>query len=113
MVLATLESQPLHEKWPRFLEAVAIVGATNALAEWVNIEPHGTVIVEGVYTTRPELRSYYDLTVFIQTSRAERLRRAIEHRANDLFWIKRWMAAEDWYLRTLKPARHVDIVLTT
>ena len=46
---------------------------TNALAEWHEIEPRGVVIVEGVYSTRPELRPYFSVMVYVDAPRKVRL----------------------------------------
>jgi len=42
----------------------------RVLPEIVPVEPNGVVIVEGVYSLRPELAQYFDLTVFVETAQA-------------------------------------------
>ena len=85
--------------------------ATDRLSEWIVVEPNEVVLIEGVYSTRPELRPLIDIAVFVETPRDERLKRmrARAHVAND--WMTPWMAAEDWYFANLRPAEHADLVV--
>ncbi len=58
--------QPLsHKQTARYQRYTWNIGRLGA---WVEAHPQGIILVEGVYTTRPELRAYYDLTVFVQTN---------------------------------------------
>ena len=84
---------------------------SDALAEWHEVSPGGVVIVEGVYSTRPELRPRFDVTIFVDTPREERLARMLDRLYNDVAWVERWMAAEDWYLEHMRPLDHVDLVV--
>ena len=85
--------------------------ATNRLAEWREVEPGGPVIVEGVYSTRPDLRPYFGVTVYVDTPREQRLARMLSRGYEDRSWIERWMAAEDWYAEHVRPGKHVDLVV--
>jgi uridine kinase len=84
---------------------------TNELNHWAELEPEGLVIVEGCYSSRPELRSYYDAIAFVVTSPIERMNR--QRRRNDAsdVWLRRWDAAERYYLENFHPERCADIVL--
>jgi uridine kinase len=86
--------------------------SSDRLAEWIEIAPAPVVIVEGVYSSRPELRALIDLAIFVDTPREERERRMRSRGQNAGGWIERWMAAEDWYLEHIDPARHAGLVLT-
>jgi uridine kinase len=85
--------------------------STDCLAEWIDIEPREIVIIEGVYSTRPELRELLDVAIFIDTPRDERLRRMRARPQGSTSWIERWMAAEDWYLESVAPQHHADLVI--
>ena len=85
--------------------------STDSLAEWIEIAPTEIVIVEGVYSMRPELREFIDVAIFIDTPRDERMRRMLARSQNSTAWIERWMAAEDWYFEHLEPAKHADLVI--
>ena len=83
----------------------------DQLAEWIETEPREIVLVEGVYATRPELRRLLDLAIFVETPRAERMRRMRARGQDSDSWIARWMVAEDWYLKNIDPASAADLVL--
>ena len=82
-----------------------------ALGEWLEIPIPEVLIVEGVYTLRPELRDYFDVTVFVQTSETTRLQRQSSRGENTRFWISRWVAAEDLYVAREKPWEWADVLL--
>lgn len=84
---------------------------TGQLGGWREV-PSGTVVlVEGVYSARPELASYYDFTVFVDAPRAICLQRATERGQNSQERIARWRAAEDFYLSTTRPHDRVQLVV--
>jgi uridine kinase len=85
--------------------------ATNRLAEWIEVVPAALVLVEGVYSTRPELRSLIDVAIFVDTPKAERQHRMAARGQNPQDWIERWMAAEDWYLEHIRPGQHADLIV--
>jgi uridine kinase len=84
----------------------------DALGPWFEISMPEVVIVEGVYTLRPELRKYFDITVFVRASQEARLRRQISRGENSMFWIDRWTAAEDFYVATMGPWEWVDFLIS-
>jgi uridine kinase len=84
---------------------------TNRLGEWVDVAPCAIVLVEGVYSTRPELRALIDVAIFVDTPRAERRRRMKARGQNPQDWIERWMAAEDWYLEHIRPMECADLIV--
>ncbi|HEX8767187.1 MAG TPA: AAA family ATPase [Jatrophihabitans sp.] len=85
---------------------------TNTLDGWVTVESRGTVLVEGVYLLRPELRSYWDFAIYVDTPRELRQARLHDRGENDAGWIERWAAAEDYYERVEQPARAADLVVS-
>jgi uridine kinase len=85
--------------------------SSDRLAEWIEIEPRDIVLVEGVFSTRPELRPLLDVAIFIETPYAERLRRMLARPQSSTSWVERWMAAEDWYLEHIAPHDHPDLIV--
>jgi uridine kinase len=73
----------------------------------------GIVVVEGVYTARPELADYYDLVVYVDTPREESLRRLRErgHDHGPVDWETRWRLAEEHYLAVTRPRERADLVV--
>ncbi|MFE2945155.1 uridine kinase [Streptomyces sp. NPDC059255] len=85
--------------------------ATGQLGGWREIAPRSVVIVEGVYSARPELSAYYDLTVYVDTPREICLQRLRERAQNSEEWINRWRAAEDYYINTTQPQTRAALVV--
>jgi uridine kinase len=85
--------------------------ATGQLATWHEINPGTIVIVEGVYSARPELAPYYHLTAYVDTPREICLHRMRARGQDPEEWITRWRAAEDFYLRTTWPQTRVRLLV--
>ncbi len=84
---------------------------TGQLGSWREIAPETVVIVEGVYSARPELADYYDLTVYVDTPRELCLQRLRGRGQNSDEWINRWRAAEDYYIDTTQPQTRAALVV--
>jgi uridine kinase len=77
------------------------------------VERNGIVLVEGVYTARPELADHYDLVVYVETPPDESMRR-LRARGDDhgpIDWEARWRLAEEHYLTTTRPRERADLVI--
>lgn len=85
--------------------------ATAGLGEIASVQPGGTVLVEGVYSMRPEVEHYYDLTVYVETPRDVCLRRLHDRGQNPAEWIRRWRAAEDHYIERYRPEQRADLLV--
>ena len=83
----------------------------NRLREWREVAPAGVVIVEGVFSTRPELSPLFDVTVYVDTPREQRAARMAARGWDNLDWMEHWRAAEDWYVRHHRPAERADLVI--
>lgn len=83
----------------------------QALAETLEVSPDKIVLIEGVTSTRPELRNYYDLGIWVETSDTERLRRQYARRENTNEQIARWAAAEAYYVENFRPAESAHFVV--
>ncbi|MFE2301705.1 uridine kinase [Streptomyces sp. NPDC059445] len=73
----------------------------------------GIVLVEGVYTARPELVDHYDLVVYVDTPPEESMRR-LRARGDDhgpIDWEARWRLAEEHYLITTRPRDRAHLVV--
>ena len=86
---------------------------SDSLAEWVEVEPGGVVMVEGVSTTRRELRGDYDLRIYVDCPPSIRLKRGLERdgEAARSMWRDVWMPAEERYLEDHKPSTFAHIVV--
>lgn len=86
--------------------------SADRLLDRVSVEPNEIVLVEGVYSSRPELRPILDAVIFVDAPRDERLRRVLARGPNPFGdWMTPWMAAEDWYFEHIRPQDSADLVL--
>ena len=85
--------------------------AQGQLGSIVAVALGNLTIIEGVYSFRPELRGYYDCSIYVDTPSKERLQR-LKDRGDSAMWIQRWTAAEDWYLAHELSKTDVDIVVS-
>ncbi|WP_082235106.1 uridine kinase family protein [Halobacillus massiliensis] len=85
----------------------------DEMAEWHTVEPNGCVIIEGCYSTRNEMRDYYDYTIWVETPEAVRLKRGLERDGNSAlpFW-QEWMAEENQYIKEQQPREKVDHIVS-
>ena len=81
------------------------------MGEWVELPMPGVVIVEGVYTLRPQLRDLVDVKVYVNASKEVRTQRQIDRGQDSNEWIRRWIAAEDFYVATWEPRAVADLVV--
>ncbi len=84
------------------------------LSSFVQLNNENILIVEGSYSTRPELRKYYDCTVCMDINRDEQLRR-IEMRNPDKIdaFINRWIPLEEAYFDYYHTADSCDYYFNT
>lgn len=73
------------------------------MGAWAEQPMPDVVVVEGVYTLRPQLLDLVDVAVWVEASEETRLRRQTERGENADEWIARWVAAEDHYVATYDP----------
>ena len=83
----------------------------NRLGEWRELAPANVVIVEGVFSTRPELSALFGVTVYVDTPREQRAARMAARGYDNLDWLDHWMASEDWYVAHHRPAERADMVI--
>jgi uridine kinase len=83
-------------------------------AEWHDVLPGAVVVVEGVSSTRREVRAPWALTVWVEASREVRLARALERDGAAMMprWLEQWMPSEDAYVAREHPQQRVDLVVS-
>ena len=86
---------------------------TDRLAETRTIHANSAVIIEGVYTLRPELLSYYDLRCWVECPKEICLQRGIARDGEQIRgrWENDWRVEEEKYMRTCSPYLHADIII--
>lgn len=83
---------------------------TRQLGSTAQVSPLGVVLVEGVGSFRPELRSFYDYSVYVQTP-LDVCTKRLRARGDSEDWIERWNAAQAWYERHHNPTPYVDVII--
>ncbi|MEM9473968.1 MAG: hypothetical protein AAGA71_01655 [Pseudomonadota bacterium] len=73
------------------------------------LSPSPLLIVEGVYSTHPDLRPLIDLTILVELPIAERERRLIAREGRIGPWERQWQRAEDWYFAHLALPESFDL----
>ncbi|MGY4643668.1 uridine kinase family protein [Cellulomonas sp. URHB0016] len=82
-----------------------------AMGGWVEMPMPDVVVVEGVYTLRPQLRDLVDVKVYVEASAQVRRQRQHDRGENPDHWIERWIAAEDAYVARTAPREAADVVV--
>jgi uridine kinase len=85
--------------------------ARAAMGGWVEVPMPEVVVVEGVYTLRPQLRDLVDVKVYVEASAQVRRQRQRDRGENPDDWIERWVAAEDVYVARTAPQAAADLVV--
>lgn len=76
-------------------------------------EPAAVIVVDGAYSSRPELAELLDLTVLVDTPEVVR-RARLEAREAAAFlqaWHERWDAAEHYYFTNVRPPESFDVIV--
>jgi len=76
--------------------------------------PASVVILEGVYSARPELSDLFDLRVLYEAPADIRRRRIVAREGGDhrTEWNARWEEGERWYFTEVMPPGAFDLVLS-
>lgn len=77
------------------------------------------VIFEGVFLQRQELREYFDVVIYLDVHKANRLERILNRDnyigdESDILnkYDRRYFPAEEMYLKEVEPMRHADKIIT-
>jgi uridine kinase len=84
---------------------------TDKGAEWHDVPTGGTVVVEGVSSTRTELGNPWDLTIWVDAPEEVRLTRGIERDGEELRpkWVDVWIPGENAYVAAQRPQERADL----
>ncbi len=101
--------------WHPFDFAAYDYATGSGLATQVVTRPPTRVIVlDGIYSCRPELDDLIDLSVLVEAPAVVRRHRHHEREATDeAEWHRRWDEAEDHYFAHVRPAESYDLVVRT
>ncbi len=104
-------------KWHAFdFEAGVRPDGTYAMcADFVECKPAAVIMLDGAYSTRPELADLIDLSVLVDVPVDVRHARLAAREEPSFLeaWHARWDGAEDFYFRQVRPASAFDLVVTS
>lgn len=83
----------------------------DCLNEWVEIEPGGVTIIDGVFSLRNELTDYYDLRIWFSCPQETRISRLLNRGDTPQAEIDAWIPMEERYHAIHKPEKSVDLVI--
>ena len=73
--------------------------------------PRSVVVVEGVYSARPELADLLDLRVLLRVPDDLRSARLLAREGAISPWERQWHEAEDWYFAHAAPPEWFDVIV--
>jgi len=75
--------------------------------------PAPLIVLDGVYSTRPELADLIDLKILVETPDELRRQRLIAREGQDFMkdWHQRWDMAEDYYFIHIRPRSSFDFIM--
>lgn len=81
----------------------------------VEVEPASIIIIDGAYSSGPQLADLVDLTVLVETSETERWTRLVQREEAEFLaqWHARWTAVEDFYFSNVRPRSSFDLIVTS
>lgn len=107
-VLHTLQSQGVAEYFPFDWEAF---DGNNSIFR-KQVQSKRIVIIEGVYSARPELRHVINFSICIDLPADLRMKRLLEREGEIGPWERQWHRAEDWYFENQAKLNSFDAILT-
>jgi uridine kinase len=77
----------------------------------VELERSSVVIVEGVYSARPELADLLDLRMLLRAPDDVRMARLLAREQRLTQWELQWHEAEEWYFANAAPPAGFDLIV--
>lgn len=79
------------------------------------VEPAAVILIDGAYSTGPQLADLIGLTVLVETPDTTRWARLARREEAEFLaqWRRRWEAVEDFYFAHVRPRSAFDLIVTT
>ena len=83
--------------------------------EATRVEPASVIILDGVYSSGPQMADLVGLSILVEAPNEQRLTRLAKREEAEFLtqWHARWDAAEDFYFSSVRPKESFDVVVTT
>ena len=90
-------------------------GTYGMKSTYVELEPAPVILLEGNFSTGPQLVDLINVTVLVEPPDIERHARLAARDPKDWLdrWHLRWDAVEDYYFTSVRPRGSFDLVVTT
>jgi uridine kinase len=114
--LRTEALEPLLAGRPADYRPFDFATGTGLAAHTIRREPAPLILLDGVYSGRPELADLVDLAVLVELPDNLARRRRLVAREGPLFmtaWHALWDEAEDYYFTHIRPPATFDLVVTS
>lgn len=88
-------------------------GSYAISSEAVRRDPAPVIILDGAYSSRPELATLVDCAILVEASANTRRERLAVREASDSLdaWHRRWDAAEDYFFTQVRPRASFYVVV--
>jgi len=102
------------EGWARAQQPDAEKNKIGLGDAFITLNPASLIILDGAYSTRPELADLIDLKVLVEVPDGLRRQRLLEREGQEYMgaWHARWDTAEDYYFTYVRPRSSFDLVIT-
>lgn len=84
--------------------------------ELITLQPSDIIILDGAYSSRPELSDIIDLSVLIEVPDDLNRRQRLIKREGESYmsnWHSHWDSAEDYYFTKIRPSSSFDLKVTS
>ena len=81
--------------------------------EWHDVSTGGIVIIEGVFSIRNELASFYDVRIWVETPEGVCLERGYARDGEEgrELWDREWMPAYEHYIDKNDPMKQAEYIV--
>jgi uridine kinase len=113
-------SRPLHRNEPAELSIdyqtydnpIRIISG-SVVTHSVRRDPANLIVLDGIYSSRPEISDLIDLSVLVDVEPAVRAQRHnAREKSEDLAWHAIWDPAEDFYFSEVRPPEYFGLVIS-
>ena len=82
---------------------------------YVEIEPAPVILLDGAYSSGPQLVDLVNVTVLVEASYIERHTRLAKRETSSFLqrWHAKWDAVEEYYFTSVRPRGSFDLIVTT
>ena len=82
------------------------------MQQWIHVEPRRIVLIEGSYSSRLELASYYDVKIWIDTPEHIRLTRMVKKDGEHMrgYW-QHYLPKETAHMASYLPQRYAEMII--